>query len=408
MLTKDLLQYRIRKGRAHPSFVDAAEPALVELASNLVSVVDASMGVERAEIEQRLSTLAGAFERPKIAQGLAKLLVDRLVFEEPAEEARARRSELFTRAADALRALPDDAPPPAWEAALSAAVPDLEESRAGLYADHPNERKAVDWKPLDAAALLDRYNLALVQGLVMRARRLSVTARQAELVRVRRVLRWLKFCRLVAEVKPDGDDWSIEVEGPAEVLSMSRKYGLQLALFVSAVPVFERWSLSAELDFGRGAPVRLELDERSPLVPPTRALGHVPEEIGVIARKLEDADWQVELSPTPRTVGLGSACVPDLTVVHRATGAELWVEFFHRWHRHALERRLKDLQLKPEPRLLLAADEGLLADEGLRQTIDAHPQAMTFKGFPSERKLKALLEANRPREKRARTRRPRA
>lgn len=408
MLTKDLLQYRIRKARAYPSFVDAAEPVLLELASNLISVVDASMGTERVELEQRLAAVAGAFERPRIAQGLAKLLVDRLTFEEPSEEARAGRTTLFTRAADTLRALPDGASPEAWETALSAAVPELEARRAGLYADHPNERKAVDWQPLDAAGLLDRYNLALVQGLVMRARRLTVTAQAADVVRLRRVLRWLKFCRLVAEVTADGEDWSIDVEGPAEVLSMSRKYGLQLAMFVSAVPVFERWSLGAELDFGRGAPVRLELDQRSPLVPPAQALGHVPEEIGVIARKLEDGDWEVELSPTPRTVGLGSACVPDLSVVHRATRAELWVEFFHRWHRHALDRRLKDLALKPEPRLLLAVDEGLLADESLRQTIADHPQAMTFKGFPSERKLKALLEANRARAKKPGARRKRA
>lgn len=408
MLTKDLLQYRIRKGRAYPSFVDAAEPVLLELASNLISVVDASMGTERVELEQRLAAVAGAFERPRIAQGLAKLLVDRLTFEEPSEEARASRTTLFTRAADTLRALPDGASPEAWETALSAAVPELEARRAGLYADHPNERKAVDWQPLDAAGLLDRYNLALVQGLVMRARRLTVTAQAADVVRLRRVLRWLKFCRLVAEVTADGDDWSIDVEGPAEVLSMSRKYGLQLAMFVSAVPVFERWSLGAELDFGRGAPVRLELDQRSALVAPAQALGHVPEEIGVIARKLEDGDWEVELSPTPRTVGLGSACVPDLSVVHRATKAELWVEFFHRWHRHALDRRLKDLALKPEPRLLLAVDEGLLSDEALRQTITDHPQAMTFKGFPSERKLKALLEANRARAKKPGPRRKRA
>lgn len=397
MLTKDLLQYRIRQGRAHPSFVDAADSALLQLAAECISLVDESMGTERAEIEQRLAARASAFERPKIGHGLVKLLLDRVAFEEPAEEARSIRSDTFDIAAEALRALSNDATPEDWERAVSSTFANADERRATLYADHPNERLAVEWRAVDATALLNGYNLALVQGLVMRARRVTVHARAPDVLRVRKVLRWLKFCRLVADVTPTDDDWSIDVEGPAEILSMSRKYGLQLAIFVSAVPVFERWTLTAQLDFAHGKPVRLELDERSPLVAPTKALGHVPEEIDVIAKKLEDADWRVDLTPTPRVVGLGAACVPDLTVTHRSTKVKLWVEFFHRWHRSALQRRLQDLEQKPDPRLLIAVDDALLKDETLRAQVAAHPQAMTFKGFPSERKLKALLEANRKR-----------
>lgn len=405
VLTKDLLQYRIRKGRAHPSFVDVADPALLELATETIALVDASMGTERAEIEQRLAARASAFDRPKIGHGLVKLLLDRVAFEEPSDEARTTRIGTFDKAAEVLRALPDDATPDDWERAVSSAFDDVAARRATLYADHPNERLAVDWRPVGATTLLNAYNLALVQGLVMRARRVTVCAHAPDVLRVRKVLRWLKFCRLVADVTSTGDDWSIDVEGPAEILSMTRKYGLQLAIFVGAVPVFERWTLSAQLDFAHGNAVRLELDERSPLVAPTQALGHVPEEIDVIARKLGDGDWRVDLTPTPRVVGLGAACVPDLTVVHRATKVQLWVEFFHRWHRGALERRLRELELKSEPRLLIAVDDALLNDESMRARVISHPQAMTFKGFPSERKLKALLEANRARMSKKKPRR---
>lgn len=405
MLTKDLLQYRIRQGRAHPSFIDTVDPALVEFASEVIALAETAIGTERGEIEQRLAARAGAFERPKVGHGLVKLLLDRVAFEEPSNEARDARSETFDQAAVVLRALPDDATPNDWERALTQAFADIEKRRATLFADHPNERLAVDWRTIDATGLLNAYNLALVQGLVMRARRVTVNARSPDLLRVRKVLRWLKFCRLVADVTPTDDDWQLDVEGPAEVLSMSRKYGLQLAIFVGVVPVLERWSLSAQLEFSHGRPVRLELDERSPLVAPTQALGHVPEEIDVIAKKLEDADWLVDLTPTPRVVGLGSACVPDLTVVHRATKAQLWVEFFHRWHRGALGRRLQELAQKPEPRLLIAVDDALLSDESMRTRITSHPQAMTFKGFPSERKLRALLETNRQRASKKKPRR---
>lgn len=397
MLTKDLLQYRIRQGRAHPSFIDARAESLRALADELIRLVARSTGTERAELEQQLGARAQEFERPKIAQGLAKLLLDRVTFEPPSDDARALRAETFDRAAEVLRKLGDGASAQEWERALGSVLPDLERRRADLYADHPNERRVVLWRPIDTTGLLDRYNLALVQGLVMRARRLRVEAPRADALRLRKVLRWVKFCRLVADVVQTDDDWSLDIEGPAEVLSMSRKYGLELAIFTSVVPVFERYRLRAELDFGRGETVLLDLTEKSPLAPPTQPLGHVPEEVDVISRKLEDADWKVELTPTPRVVGLGQACVPDLQLTHRATGAELWVEFFHRWHAKGLERRLEALAHRPEPRLLLAADESLLKDPALRRKVEAHPQAMTFKGFPSERKLRALLEANRER-----------
>jgi predicted nuclease of restriction endonuclease-like RecB superfamily len=161
----------------------------------------------------------------------------------------------------------------------------LESIREVLYGDHPENRRLIEWKPIGAQQLLERYNLALVQGLVMKARRVEVRALAPDLLRVRR---WLKFCRLVSDVKPEGNDWTIDVEGPAEILSMAKKYGLQLASFVGVVPVLGRYELSAEVVLGRGKPVLLQLDERSGLVSPHDVtLGYIPPEIEVIVKKLQ-------------------------------------------------------------------------------------------------------------------------
>lgn len=377
-----------------PLAIDPTDAELVSLAERLVRVGAEAAGQERSSIDEQLAACGEGFAKPKIAAGLVKLVIDRMTFEEPSDEAARARNESFLIAAKVLRELPDDATPEAFETLLAEALPrPIEEVRAQLYADHPENRRLVEWKEIGAGELLDRYNLAQVQGLVLRAGRVEVRARSPELLRVRKLLRWLKFCRLVADVRQDGDDWSIEVEGPAQILDSPKKYGLQLAMFVAAVPVLERWSLFAEIEFASGRPAVLDIDEKSGLVSPyERALGYVPEEIEVVLRRFEGGEWEPDPTPLPRPCGVSGLCVPDVGFRH-SSGQTVFLEFFHRWHRHALVRRLEDLRTRPDPQLALAVDEHLLSDEALRAEVQAHPQAMLFKGFPSERRIRALLKS---------------
>jgi predicted nuclease of restriction endonuclease-like RecB superfamily len=286
VLTKDLLQYRILKGQVRPRFIDPARPELLALADALCAVPAVGIGADRASLEEQLAACHAGFQPQKLAEGLVKLVLDRMTFEEPSDEAAQLRVESFTAATRLLRALPDDATQEQYEQQLATGLArPLEGIREALYGDHPENRRLIEWKPIGAQQLLERYNLALVQGLVMKARRVEVRALAPDLLRVRR---WLKFCRLVSDVKPEGNDWTIDVEGPAEILSMAKKYGLQLASFVGVVPVLGRYELSAEVVLGRGKPVLLQLDERSGLVSPHDVtLGYIPPEIEVIVKKLQ-------------------------------------------------------------------------------------------------------------------------
>jgi predicted nuclease of restriction endonuclease-like RecB superfamily len=135
------------------------------------------------------------------------------------------RWERLKTAASVLRTLPPDATVESYEARLAQALPaPLPEVRETLYSDLPGHRRLVGWdgEPLTAQALVDRYNLALAQGPLLTARRLTLRALAPELLRVRKVLRWLKFCRLVAEVRHIGEDWSLEVEGPGAMLALRK------------------------------------------------------------------------------------------------------------------------------------------------------------------------------------------
>ncbi|WPB78959.1 DUF790 family protein [Archangium violaceum] len=392
MLTRELLLFRVRDGKLRPSFVKREDLALRTLATELIAEVAAGVGRSRDDIEETLALRAGAHTRPKVARGLVKLLVDRMLFDEPSEGIAEARATAFREAARVLRSLPSDATVEAYEARLSEAFPrPLPELREALYADLPGQRRLQGWEALTSAELLDRYNLSLAQGPLFDARRLTLRAKAPELLRVRKVLRWLKFCRLVAEVRREGEDWVLEVEGPGAMLALQKKYGLQLANFLSVVPVLERWQLTASLESPRRR-VTLVLDDKDPLVSPHgSALGHIPPEVATLAGGFDDADWELDLLPLPRHTGAAGLCVPDLTFRHRQTGREVALELFHAWHAGALSRRMEELRSRPDAGLLLGVDRALAKDAQERALLEAHPQVVLFHGFPSAKRLRARL-----------------
>jgi predicted nuclease of restriction endonuclease-like RecB superfamily len=392
VLTRDLLLFRVREGRLRPSFIHRDDRELLALSTGLIAEVEGGKGQTRDGIEEALSLLAGAFSRPRVARGLVKLLLDRALFNEAAEGVAEARWERFQVAAKVLRAMPPDTALEAYEARLAEVLPvPLPEVREALYLDLPGHRRLLGWEALTPAALLDRYNLALAQGPLVGARRLTLRARSPDLLRVRKLLRWLKFCRLVAEVRRDGEDWALEVEGPGALLSLQKKYGLQLASFLSVVPVLERWELMAEVEASARRRAVLVLDHRDPLVSPLpAALGHIPPEVATLSQGFEDAAWELDLTPLPRHMGASGLCVPDLTFRHRETGREVALELFHAWHAGSLARRLGELRSRPDLGLLLGVDRALARGEE-REALEAHPQVVLFNGFPSARRLRERL-----------------
>ncbi|MBF5042306.1 DUF790 family protein [Aggregicoccus sp. 17bor-14] len=396
MLTRELLLFRTREGRLRPSFVSREDPALLALAESLRAELQDAVGRTREDLEEALALHAGAWKRPRVARGLVKLLLDRMDFGEPEPAVAEARMDALRTAARVLRSLPPAATQDQYAAALAAALPaPLAQVREGLYADLPPQRRLVALEVPEAGELLDRYNLALAQGHLLGARRLHLRARAPELLRVRKVLRWLKFCRLVASVHREDEDWELSVEGPAAMLSLQKKYGLQLASFLTAVPLLQRWELRAEVSTGRKS-VTLVLDHKDPLVSPHAgsALGHVPEEVQALAHALEEAqDWELDLTPLPRHTGASGLCVPDLTLRHRRSGRTVALELFHAWHAGALRRRLEELRARPDPELLLGVERALLKDSAEREALEAHPQVLLFRGFPSAKRVLAWLDA---------------
>ncbi len=337
MLTGDLLRVTRRQGRVQPRLADPGDAALLERAAALGAEVNAHLGRRRGELERALDLLAPAGTEHGVERGLAKLLLDRCTFETRARaDPVVLREALFDRSAAAWRREPL-AEQPRWRAealrdAGAAHGLSSAETEDAFYADLEANQALTAFDPITPQRLLLRYNVALVQGLLLRADRLEVRAPWPEPARVRQLFRWLKFFCQLFEVdrQPDGT-LHLAVDGPLSVLEHAGRYGLNLAQFFAALLLWPvAWTLTARVRVGKraqGAELRLEPHPwlKSPL--PDHG-AWVPEAVRdfVAAFNAQAGPWRAE--PAKRIVMLpGNAyLVPDFEFVEAATGTRVLLE----------------------------------------------------------------------------------
>lgn len=413
MLTKELVRYRMMGGRIKPRFINPADGGLLDLAAAMLAVHDVETRQTRAWLAEEMTPLSRAIKDLKLAKGLAKLVDDACVFESPAEiDYRLSRRSLFEASAKLLGAGADI---DAFNAAMSPLAAEFAvEGDGGFdpYADLPDNERLVKIKLFRPVDVLNRYNISLVQALLLSADSLTVSFAAPEPAKMRNIFKYLKFNRLLAEISMDGlsmngDDGGIRefrgaksvvlrIDGPASVLNQGKAYGLRLAVFFPAVCALERWRLTAEVKIGRDGGV-LSLDESSGLICHYRNYSaHIPEEI----RLFEDyfnsrsMDWKIAAEPYYLNLGGQELVFPDF-VFRSGAGSLVCLELFHRWHSFKLAARLEQLRADPGLPLIIGVDRFLLGGSGLKAEIesaDLVERVFPFRDFPGVDRVVKYLD----------------
>ncbi|MBI4816666.1 MAG: DUF790 family protein [Deltaproteobacteria bacterium] len=392
MLTRELVVARRRNGKIRPGYVSPQSADLLTLAATMIGAGAESVGGSVGGLEEKLDEAAKGARNVKVARGLEKLILDRLELEEVGGAAEELRRVTFEKSAAVFRSLDREASVGEYRRRLAESLGALDELEPRLYADLPSERRILSFDTLAPDELLERYNLALVQGLLVYARRVDLEIQTPDVRRIRKVLRWLRFNRLVAEVKKTEKGFALGIEGPAAIFDMSKKYGLALATFALAVPLCVKFQLDAEIDDRRGR-AHLTVTEQDGLVSPLAgAPGHIPEEILTFARALEEAGLFVDQEPSPRHVGVSGMSMPDLAVSRSEGGVSVAIELFHRWHRGLLVRRLEQLEERPDPTFVVGVDRSLLKDPSVEARVSSLAYVFAFSAFPNPKKLLATLD----------------
>jgi len=372
MLTGDLVRVRVVKKDLQPSFIDPASKRLLERAAVLLSMFEhaLSSGWTRGRIDEEIRNITGADVDHKITKGLAKLLLDKGEFEteSPTNPAELRWA-VFCEAAK-MGPLARAAGPSGRATAVDVynlVAKDLgstpEEVERGLYADLKDEQ-VLQGIPLPSPeTLLTRYNTALVQAILLKASKMTITLTQPDPKYVRQMMRYLKFHQLMFRTSQRGADLAFEIDGPQSLLKLSTRYGLQLANFLPAVLLQPgSWTAEAEVLWGKKRKVRKRLSISSE----TGLRSHY-KDTGTWKSRTEnwfmeryekyDTDWTVQPGE-PINLGNQKLLIPDLTFSKDGRVGHLEILGF--WRAKHLKQRLDEL---PD-NVILAVSSKLKGEKG--------------------------------------------
>lgn len=372
MLTTDLLRVRSVDGELRPRYLDPADPVAHELAAQLIAVFADHVGEPRWKLDAALRDLLGTGTAFLLHRGLAKLLADRAELDTAAVcEPEELRRRVFAAAAAARRATG-----PGEEldrAAILAAVAAELDSEVGaversLYADLKDEQILVAWESCTPEWLLQRYNVALAQAILLRAESLDLYLRGGASRQQRAIFQRIKFFQLMHTVgRGEGGGWQVRLDGPTSLFRASTRYGLQMASFLPTLLHVDDWSLEAVVRWGkRRLRRRFVLSAADGLRPHGRLPGQwQPEELVAFAAsfRAQESDWEID--PQGALVDLGgeSVLVPDFVFLHRPTGVEVVMEVLGYWRRGAVKKRLALLRRHGPENLVLAVSKQLAAGE---------------------------------------------
>ena len=182
MLTGDLVRVKTAKQRVMPLYIDRNAPHWLEAAESLLLLFREGTGMTRGEIESEIDELFGAGGKAtQVYRGIAKVLEDRAEFEVVADVPPDQvREKVFTAAAEHrkdLRARPKVPGQRARferEPILASVAAELklapEAVASALFADLRDENRLLRFEDISAERLIDRYNVALAQAVLLSPR----------------------------------------------------------------------------------------------------------------------------------------------------------------------------------------------------------------------------------------------
>jgi hypothetical protein len=375
MLTGSLVRVRYVRNRIVPVYAAADDPNNVALAEQLLDIFRGQEWHSRSEIQDEIAAAFGEGPLSFLQQGLAKLLEDRCEFEvvagHPPEKL---REAVFAAAASARKSGPLDR-----NAVLAAVAVDLslspQEVDGGLFADLKSEQRMVKFDPIGAEHLLQRYNEALAQSVLLKAVGVEVEIRREPPAKLRRLFRLIKFHRLVCDVESNGpDSYRLRLDGPLSLFTATQKYGLQLALFLPAILSCRDWELRAELRWGaERKPKVFNLSPADGLVSHLPEHGtYVPPELAMFAEQFRKkaTDWRLHDESPVLPLGSGF-WVPDFRLEHVATGRTLYLEVLGFWRKSSAELHLKRLRAHAKEPFLVAVSDQLRIDDAEADSLPA-------------------------------------
>ncbi len=361
MLTSDLLRFSIDDRTITPRYIKRKHAeTYLRIASDLLNIYQAHINKPRCELDKALTDYESDRVGYKILRGLAKML-DGFAEYEPlnnfdypdlrrqlfsfAEKHRpvVRKQDLIHRETREIIL------------AKFAAETSLEPDE--LYGDLPEKHILValqkDVEPVD---LIRRYNLALAQGILYRCTRIAVKVWDGYKI----IFRYLKLAQLIHKVHKEDDHYLIEIDGPFSLFRKTQKYGVNLARFLPALLLADKWQMWAWVNTYEGERCFV-LDQNCGLVSHYKK-GHpfdssVEEAFYNNFSKRKKNPWQILQEAEILDIG-ENVLIPDFKLMHPG-GHEVLLEIVGFWTPEYLNKKIEKLSQVRLNNLIIAVNENL-------------------------------------------------
>jgi predicted nuclease of restriction endonuclease-like RecB superfamily len=404
VLTADLVNARRRGAELRLVALDPpGRERARALAEALVAVAAAHVGRTREDLVGAMSAVEAGPREHRLRDGLVKLIEDRCEWNAAGDaDPEAVRRDVFTRASAARAALGgadrfDRAAVLAEVARERDTSPEAIEQT--LFADLRGSHVLVAFAELPAQSLVDLYENAQAQAVLLRAVRVRVDVHCASAHALRALFRRLKFLRLLHTVSRQGEGHRIVIDGPFSLFESVTKYGLQLALVLPALEGCDRWRLEADIRWGK---------ERTPLV--FRLAGEaskvggtaapLPDEVEALVRGFRALETSWRVSTNTRILDLPGVglSIPDLVFERRPADGppeRVYLEVMGYWSRAAVWKRVELVRAGLAERVLFAVSAKLRVSEEVLD--DDLPGALyVYKHALSARAIAERLERLAP------------
>ena len=388
MLTKDLLKYRNRNGRLTPTFLKEKSCDLADLLAAFAEAKGRPIG----ELEDDLKTCC-----PVDAPGLVKLLLDRCEVKDDDGTIAIQRWQALRASQKLRQEAPSNLTAAEFDKQLSLAIGVSSETlRELLYSDLPDSRQVLNTQSTSSDWLVHRYNVALVQGLLLRAKDVTFTVHKPSILEARSILRHMRFHRLLAKISRTPDELTLTVSGPLSIFEQAQTYGMHIARFFPHVIKLPKWHVHATLQIG-SRELQLNLDQSAGLHSHYKQdSGYIPEEMTsfVTAFNKRYAPWTAMIACDVINLGCESYSVTDLEF-KGPNGEVKYLEIFHHWHQGGLSHRLTQLERHPNSGLMLAVCQKFgrskVGQELLARSEWFTKNGCFFGSFPTPKAVWALV-----------------
>ena len=354
MLTGDLIRFSYRGTNIYPSCIKVGEKYLT-ISEELINIYKKQEGKTRGDLDRAIKSYIGAGTDYKIKRGLSRILQTEcsefniMSAKTPYEI----RKKIFTLASEnfPVTQRPDKIHPVSREDIINAVSKELEitpeDIEEGFYGDLIENHVLSTFDEPEPLWLINRYNLAIAQGILYSCIQLKITAYRNLPVRYKQLFKFIKFYRLMHQVKGDVEcGYEILLDGPVSMFKKSRKYGIHMSTFLPALLLCTKWKMEAEISCNDRKTRSFHLEDGCDLVSHYTDEGDYDSLLEEkFAERFEalNSDWLLERET--EVVNLKETVfIPDFTFHNKNDGRIAYLEIVGFWSPDYLRRKFKKLK----------------------------------------------------------------